>query len=149
MTSAFLLAQLGAFAAGRFAERIGELGLTPPLTGMLRAIAATPGMSQQELARHLGMPPSRLVAFLDDLEGRELIERRQNPADRRLSALHVTEHGTGTLRRIGGVGRAHDADITAPLDPAEREQLAVLLGRLAEHHGLTAGVHPGYRTVRH
>ncbi|WP_412539117.1 MarR family winged helix-turn-helix transcriptional regulator [Longispora sp. K20-0274] len=149
MTNAFLLAQLGAYATGRFAARIGELGLTPPLTGMLRAIAATPGMSQQELAGHLGMPPSRLVAFLDDLEGRGLIERRQNPADRRQSALHVTGHGTETLAAVGGVSVAHDEDITAPLSAAERAQLAGLLGRLAEHHGLTEGVHPGYRTVRH
>ncbi|GIG61331.1 MarR family transcriptional regulator [Longispora fulva] len=149
MTNAFLLAQLGAYATGRFAERIGELGLTPPLTGMLRAIAATPAMSQQELAGHLGMPPSRLVAFLDDLEGRGLIERRQNPADRRQSALYATAHGTDTLRAVGDVSRAHDEDITAPLSPAERERLAALLGRIAAHHGLTEGVHPGYRTVRH
>ncbi len=65
---AFLLAQLGAHAAGRFAERIAGLDLTPAQAGLLRLVARTPGRSQRELAGDLGMPPSRFVPFADKLE---------------------------------------------------------------------------------
>lgn len=143
--SAFLLAQLGAHAAARFAERIAALELTPPQTGLLRAIAAGPGQSQQALATHLGTPPSRLVPLVDGLAERGLVERRRNPDDRRLYALHLTEAGQATLGRVAEVAMAHDDALCAALDPAERATLRELLARVAAEQGLTPGVHPGYR----
>ncbi|WP_374231364.1 MarR family winged helix-turn-helix transcriptional regulator [Pseudonocardia sp. DR1-2] len=142
--SAFLLAQLGAHAAARFAERVAELDLTAPQTGLLRAVATGPGRSQQELAGYLGMPPSRLVALVDGLAARGLVERRRNPDDRRLYALHPTAEGERMLGRVAEVARAHDDELLAALDPAERETLRELLARIAGHQGLTPGVHPGY-----
>lgn len=142
---AFLLAQLGAYAAGRFAERIAELDLTPPQTGLLRAVAATPGQSQQALARHLGTPPSRLVALVDRLDERGLIERRRNPGDRRLHALYLTDAGCDLLRLVRQASHAHDVEICASLGDDERATLTALLARVAADRGLTPGVHPGYR----
>lgn len=145
--AAFLLAQLGAHAAARFADRIAELDLTPPQTGLLRAVALEPGRSQQALAGHLGMPPSRLVALVDGLAARGVLERRRNPEDRRLHALHLTPAGEELLGRIGRVAAAHEDDLTGGLDEDERASLRTLLGRVAEHQGLTPGVHPGYRRL--
>ena len=66
---AFLLAQIGAHAAERFGERIAQLDLTPPQTGLLRAVAAEPGRSQQAVAEQLRIQPSRFVALVDELSG--------------------------------------------------------------------------------
>jgi DNA-binding MarR family transcriptional regulator len=145
--SAFLLSQLGAHAATRFAERIAALDLTPPQTGLIRLVATEPGLSQQELARRLGTPPSRLVALVDGLDERGIVERRRNPADRRLHALHLTGAGEDLLAKIMEAGRAHDDAITGSLDPADRATLRELLTRLAEEQGLAPGVHPGYRRI--
>jgi DNA-binding MarR family transcriptional regulator len=143
--NAFLLAQLGAEAAARWAQRITQLDLTPAQTGLLRLIARQPGQSQQALARQLGTPPSRLVLLLDELEERGLTERRRNPGDRRHHALYLTDDGTRLMAQLGQLGAAHEDDTCAPLDAAERAQLHGLLTRIAGHYGLTAGVHPGYR----
>ncbi len=143
--AAFLLAQLGSYAAARFTERVEELDLAPAQTGLLRAVAASPGQSQQALAHLLGIPPSRLVALVDALEDRGILERRRNPDDRRLHALHLTDDGHQLLDRIGEVARAHNDAICRALDPTERDQLRILLIRIAADHGLTPGVHPGYR----
>src|SRR5690349_3912201 len=143
--AAFLLTQIGSHAAARFAERIAELDLTPPQTGLLRAVAVAPGQSQQALARLLGTPPSRLVALVDGLDERGLVERRRNPDDRRLHALHLTDAGHDLLRRIAEVGRAHNDAMCAALSTEERTTLTALLTRIAADHGLTPGVHPGYR----
>jgi DNA-binding MarR family transcriptional regulator len=147
-TAAFLLTQLGTQAAQAFAQRIAALDLTPPQTGLLRAIAVTPGSSQQALAERLGAPATRLVSLVDGLEQRGLVERRRNPNDRRLHAVHLTDAGTTLLRGIARVAREHDEAVLAPLAPEERDRLWDLLSRLASAHGLTPGVHPGYRTLR-
>ncbi|MHA3701427.1 MarR family winged helix-turn-helix transcriptional regulator [Jatrophihabitans sp. YIM 134969] len=142
---AFLLTQLGTFAAGRYAEAVARLELTPPLTGVLRLLAVRPGLSQQALAGVLGAAPSRVVAWVDDLEGRGWISRVRDPDDRRVNVLDLTAAGRAALAEVATVARAHEKAVTAPLDAAERATLTDLLRRLADHHELTAGVHPGYR----
>jgi DNA-binding MarR family transcriptional regulator len=145
--AAFLLTQLGTHCAQAFAARIAELDLTPPQTGLLRAIAAAPGSSQQALAETLGTPATRLVALVDGLEQRGLVERRRNPSDRRLHAVHLTDDGTALLEDIARVAREHDDTVLAALDPDERATLRALLEKVAADRGLRPGVHPGYRTL--
>jgi DNA-binding MarR family transcriptional regulator len=145
--SAFLLTQIGTHAAQEFAARVAALDLTPPQAGLLRAIAAEPGRSQQALARQLGTPATRLVALVDGLEQRGLVERRRNADDRRLYAVHLTETGGALMQQLGRVAREHDDALLAGLDAGERERLHELLSKLAEARNLPVGVHPGYRTL--
>jgi DNA-binding MarR family transcriptional regulator len=142
---AFLLAQLGAHAAAAFAERLRPLDLTPPQAGVLRRLAHAPGESQRALADALGMHPPRLVALIDDLEGRGLVQRSRDPADRRNYALSLTPAGRETMTRLATVARQHERAVTAAIDDDERAELAAVLRRLADDQGLTPGVHPGYR----
>jgi DNA-binding MarR family transcriptional regulator len=144
---AFLLSQLGHHSASVFADLIGSIGLTPPHAGILRAIAAEPGRSQQALSGQLGLLPSRVVAFVDELEERGYVERRRNPDDRRLHALYLTASGKKLMSKIGDLGRQHDRVITAGLNAEQREKLHELLAAVAERQGLTPHVHPGYRTL--
>ncbi|WP_020496221.1 MarR family winged helix-turn-helix transcriptional regulator [Sciscionella marina] len=143
--NAFLLTQIGARAAQRYGQRIGGIELTPAHSGLLFAIDREPGLSQQALAAKLDTAATRLVALLDDLEQRGAIERRRNPEDRRHNALHLTEEGAGLLGEVRTVAAEHERDLTAPLTEAERVELHGLLTRIADHLGLTPGVHPGYR----
>ena len=112
---AFLLAQLGAHATERFAERIAALDLTPPQAGLLRAVASEPGRSQQAVAEQLRIQPSRFVALVDELERRGVVERRRNETDRRLYALHLTATGEELMRDIGQVASEHENDICSAL----------------------------------
>ena len=144
---AFLLTQLGTHAARRFGERVEALDLTPPQAGLIRAVAQAPGRSQQALAARLGTPATRLVALVDGLEQRGLLERRRNPDDRRLYAVHLTAAGRELLTDLGRVAREHDDALLTALAPDERRTLAQLLGRVAAEQGLTPGVHPGYRDL--
>jgi DNA-binding MarR family transcriptional regulator len=100
---AFLLAQLGAHAASRFAEHLEALELTPPDAGILRLLRVAAGISQQELSAKLQIHPSRLVAILDNLEKRKLVERKANANDRRLYSLYLTKNGGEILERVGRV----------------------------------------------
>jgi DNA-binding MarR family transcriptional regulator len=142
--AAFLLAQVGAHAATRFAERISELGVIPADVGILRMIATQPGRSQQSLAAELRVVPSRVVALVDALERKGLVERRRNPLDRRNYALHLTVDGTDVMTEMRRIGSAHEDDICAALDDTQHAQLIGLLEAIAAQQGLTPRVHPGY-----
>jgi DNA-binding MarR family transcriptional regulator len=144
---AFLLTQLGAFAASEFSRRIAELGLTAPEAGLLRSVGRGPGRSQQRISDELDVHPSRLVAFVDDLERRGLLERRRDPTDRRRYAVYLTADGRELLDQLSEVARAHDDAVAGALTTDERTQLRALLRHLVEAHGLRAGVHPGYRDL--
>lgn len=145
--AAFQLAQLGAYAGGRFAERIAEIGLTPPEVGILRLIAAEPGRSQRSLAAALGVVPSRVVALIDPLDTKGWIERRRSPTDRRNHELHLSPEGAKQLARMAKLATTHESELFEGLTGDEYNQLATLLQKLAAARNLTPGVHPGYRTL--
>lgn len=144
---AFLLAQLGAHAASQFAERLRVLELTPPDAGILRLLRIAAGLSQQELAAKLRIHPSRMVAIVDNLEKRGLVERRANPDDRRLYSLYLTRAGGDALEKIGRVAREHQEALLSSLSSEERNALATLLSRVADQQCLVRGVHPGYQRL--
>jgi len=144
---AFLLSQVGAHAAARFAERIAPLKLKPHHSGILRILENDAGVTQQALCDLLGMFPSRLVGLLDELEKMKLIERRESPSDRRTYALHLTKTGRDMLSEIGKLARQHQDDLCAALNEKERMLLAELLSRIVSQQKITPAVHPGYRQL--
>lgn len=143
----FLLSALGAHSAMSFAKRIEHLGLTPPHVGLLRAIAIDPGRSQQSIADEFGMPPSRIVGFVDDLEAAGLVERRRDDRDRRVHHLFLTPAGDKAMGRIAELGNESEEALLGTLDGEERRQLRELLTRVMAAANLTPGVHPGYRRM--
>ena len=144
---AFLLSQLGHRSAAVFADLIASVDLTPPHAGILRVIAAEPGRSQQALSGELGLLPSRVVAYVDELEDRGYVERRRNPGDRRLHALYLTAAGKKMMSKIGELGRQHERLMTAGLTAEDKDALRRLLSTVAQRQGLTPHVHPGYRNL--
>jgi len=142
---AFLLSQVGAHAAEVYASLLVPLKLTPAYSGILWMLGRSGGLSQRQLAAAIKIYPSRLVAILDELEDRGLVERQEHTTDRRLYALHLTRKGEATFERLKRTAAEHRARICAALSEAECEQLADLLQRIADDQGLNPGVHPGYR----
>jgi len=143
---AFLLSQVGAHAALGFGERLTKLDLKPQDAGILRMLGSNPGLTQQALSTLLGIFPSRLVALLDSLEKRKLIDRRNSPEDRRSYHLHLTKPGRSALTAIGRATRQLEEDLLAALSEAEKERLFDVLTRIISQQQITPGVHPAYRT---
>jgi DNA-binding MarR family transcriptional regulator len=145
--AAFLLAQLGAHAVDRFAERIDGLDITPPHAGTLRLVAASPAQNQQALAKRLGVLPSRMVILIDDLAEKGLVQRKRSTKDRRHSELVLTKRGRRILEKLSKLAAEHEADLCASLTAAERNTLAALGRKIVHQQGLTPDVHPGYRKL--
>jgi DNA-binding MarR family transcriptional regulator len=133
----FLLSKMGTITQKRFSSRLEALDLTPRMWGALNILEADAPITQHGLCKRTGMDPSSMVATIDDLEERGLVERRAHPSDRRAYALHVTEAGRETLSQGREVVKEVQDELLAPLDESEREQLRGLLIRLVTAAGNT------------
>jgi DNA-binding MarR family transcriptional regulator len=140
---AFLLSQVGVYSSRRFAQRIAAVDLDPPHFRILNIVDAAEGLAQQAIGETIEVPPSRMVALVDELERRDLIERRPDPADRRIRALYLTDEGRKRLARGRKVASEHEEELTLGMSAADRERLTALLRGIVEEQGLGHGIHPG------
>jgi DNA-binding MarR family transcriptional regulator len=136
----FLLTQVGFGVARGFKERLTSLGLEPPHFGVLQAVAAVEGVSQQTLGQMVHIPPSRMVTFVDALESRGLVERRRNLADRRAYAVHLTPEGRRILTEAIQVAAEYEAQIFKDLEQVEQDQFIAKLRQVAINIGMK--LHP-------
>jgi DNA-binding MarR family transcriptional regulator len=137
----FMLSTLGHAISRRFHRALEPLELHPREFAVLRAVMANDGQSQQTLAERLHIPPSRIVAIVDELESRGLVERRPDPNDRRLWTLYVTGRGQTLLGDAFSLVVQHERAISDALTAEERSQLLELLNRIGASLDLPADVH--------
>ncbi|CAN5801131.1 hypothetical protein BH23ACT12_BH23ACT12_07520 [soil metagenome] len=137
--AAFLLTRVGAHSSRLWRERMAKLGMDPRHVMLLGLVAEEEGRSQLALGRQMGTPPSRMVAFVDELEALGMLERHPNPMDRRMRTLYLTVKGRQTLEGVKAVSAEHERQITRGLTQPERKELIRLLGKVATEQGLVAG----------
>jgi DNA-binding MarR family transcriptional regulator len=142
-TLAFLLSQVGIYASRRFAQRIAALDLQPPLFRVLNVVDAAEGQSQQAIGEAIQAPASRMVAIVDELERRGLIQRRPHPSDRRIRTLYLTDEGRELLARGRKIAMEHEQELTRGMNLDDRKHLIALLQKIVEEQGIGSGVHPG------
>jgi DNA-binding MarR family transcriptional regulator len=142
---AFNLSSLGYAVSRGFKATLAPFNLHPREFALLRAVGFQEGQSQQALGERLQIPRSRMVAIVDELEGRGLLERRPNPTDRRVRELHLTETGRKLIDQAFQQALAYEYRISSPLTPEEREQLLDLLERVSTALGISPGAHTALR----
>ena len=135
----FSVSSTGYAVARRFRETLAPLQIEPREFALLRAVGAAEGQSQQAIGERLGIAPSRMVAFVDALEQRGLLERRHKPQDRRTRALHLTPAGRDLLNRAFVLAADLERHLCGQLSAVEREQLLDLLRRVGLQLGLSSG----------
>lgn len=127
----FLLARANALSLGASNAALKQFGLKVRSYPVLSLACDDLLPTQRELADFLRLDPSQVVAIIDDLERRGLVERHADERDRRSKVLVPTAEG----RRVARVARAAaSAAEIAPfsgLSAVERETLTQLLARVA------------------
>ncbi len=114
-----------------FSKSLKDCNITPGQFGVLVLIQANSGLNQTRLGNALGIDRSTVVAVIDRLETRGLVERAPAPTDRRSYALHLSDQGVALLRQARGLVEEHESRIARDLNPAEQKQLNELLTRLS------------------
>jgi DNA-binding MarR family transcriptional regulator len=144
----FLLSSIGYASSRGFHRKLEPLGLDPRGFSVLRAVGFDQGQSQQKLAKALAIPASRMVAIIDTLESRGLLERRMRDDDRRTRAVHLTDDGYDLLKRAFAVAGGYESWLCEGLSAAERDQLIGLLDRVGGQLGVLPGTHEAMRDAK-
>lgn len=71
-----------------------------------------------------------LVRLLDRLREKELVRRERDPNDKRAHLLYLTEASEAKIDTIVAFATMVERDAMADLTPAERTELARLLGKV-------------------
>jgi DNA-binding MarR family transcriptional regulator len=93
------------------------------------------GASLRDLADGLGMHVSTASRLCDRLVGAGLLDRRDDPTDRRQLALRLTPRGRAVVNRVGNRRREIVGRIIAQLDEDECTRLSEALERFATAAG--------------
>ena len=116
------------------AVHLRDAGVSARELGVLLLLADREPESQQQAAQRLGVDRTSMVALLDGLEGRGLVARRPDAADRRRNVVELTDAGRATLEVATRASDAAERELLADLDDADAGRLRELLGRLAGAH---------------
>lgn len=84
---------------------------------VLTVLGGDTALSQQEAARELMIDRTTMVAMVDALEGKGLVVRRPDPADRRKNLVQPTGKGREVLAAATAARNAADDEFLAPLGP--------------------------------
>ncbi|MFG1372453.1 MarR family transcriptional regulator [Xanthobacter oligotrophicus] len=110
---------------------LADMGLSDATWSPLLHIGRSGGgLSQKDLAARVGIDGSSLVRLLDILAAKGLIERRQDPGDRRANLLFLTPAGREAMAEIQRLLNGIEARMLADLDDAEMEAVTKALERI-------------------
>lgn len=98
---------------------------------VLSAAVREPARNQGAIAEELGIDRTVLTYLIDDLERRELVTRRPDPADRRSRLVVATEAGRTAWRQHRDALDRVEAHVLDPLPAAEATAFRALLQQLA------------------
>lgn len=118
-------------------ERLSGLGLTLSQASLLAYICEFGPVSQTRAAEHLGQGRAVTGTYVDKLEGLGLVERRPDPADRRVWLVATTSAGSALAIDVAEVDRELRAELRAGISRSDRQTLATLLLRV-QHNLLHA-----------
>lgn len=143
-TFGFLLKETSRLYVERFEQRARALGLTLPQCKALVYLADHEGISQVQLAELTDLEPMTLVRTLDYLESQGLLERRNDPADRRARHPYLTTKGESLLDDIWRLVALTTREAFAGIP---RKQADLLIELLAKVQSNLTSLEPVPRTA--
>ncbi|MFJ2832874.1 MarR family winged helix-turn-helix transcriptional regulator [Streptomyces sp. NPDC087263] len=101
------------------ARALASHGIDGRELAVLAVLDAHDELSQLEVAGKLGIDRTTMVAFVDTLEGKELVERRRSPQDRRKNIVRLTPTGRERLRDAEFARQEMERRFLAPLSSTD------------------------------
>ncbi|GHG43132.1 ranscriptional regulator [Sinomonas cellulolyticus] len=122
-----LLAKLHAVGSPLNNRTLAEFGLRERSYSVLRLACSGMEPTQRELADFLSLDPSQIVALVDELETRGLVEREQGRTDRRQKIVLATRDGERLHTRAEAAVKVSEASLLSSLTAEEARTLRRLL----------------------
>ena len=125
----YLLRRAHQRASAIFQETMTE-GLTPPQFAALVKIRDFGAVSQNRLGRSVAMDPATSQGVTQRLLAKNLINRNDDPEDRRRTILSLTPEGEAIVERLVPLGKRVTAETLEPLTPDEQNRFLELLAKI-------------------
>jgi DNA-binding MarR family transcriptional regulator len=116
-----------------FASQLGELRLGFTQLAALYVLADGSTTTVGDLAEVLGRSPSATSRLVDGLARRRLVERYEEPEDRRQRIVALTQRGKALLRSVDRARADQFLTTVRPLPTTERAVVAMGVAALATH----------------
>jgi MarR family transcriptional regulator, lower aerobic nicotinate degradation pathway regulator len=100
---------------------------------LLAALDEVGAASQAELSRRTTIDRSDMVATVNELADKGLVERSPDAVDRRRNVVTLTTAGRRHLRKLDRLLAKVQDDLLEPLSADERQHLVDLLTRVVDH----------------
>ncbi|MGF1650807.1 MAG: MarR family winged helix-turn-helix transcriptional regulator [Hyphomicrobiaceae bacterium] len=113
-----------------FERRVRDLGITRAQWVVIARLHARPGLSQSEVADILEIEKASAGRLIDRMEAKGWLQRRADPADRRINRLHLTAEAERLHDLIWPVAEATVDDALLDLSERERAAFDVLAGKV-------------------
>ena len=111
-------------------HRMEPLGISARRSSLLLEICATPGISQDTLAKRVFLDKSVVARLLANLEEQGYVERPVCQKDRRVIRLHPTQKALEILPQLRETSAAWERYLTSDMTAEEIATLESLLSRL-------------------
>ena len=135
----FVTASVGELVASGFRDALAPHGVSPRQYAVLWALAAHGEHTQHQLSERLGIPASRVVALIDDLERRSAVRRLVSERDRRIRTVLLTDDGRRLLGELRATAQRYEGDLIRDLSDDEQRTLRRLLARMGSNVGAGDG----------
>lgn len=136
MTDRSLIAALEAAihrVLDHLARELADLGLKQAEINVLAQLRPGAPRPVGELVAATGQRPSTLTGVLDRLEGKRLVRRRVNAADRRSFTIELTAAGEAAAARVHETFAELDAAVLADVAPDAADAFHHVLDALERH----------------
>jgi DNA-binding MarR family transcriptional regulator len=120
------------FAAWHSSDFVG-IDITMSQAKVLHCAAVRPGASISWLAQRLGVTAPTMSGLVERLVDHRLVERVEDPHDRRVVMVNLTAEGWAEIDRFRDVGLTRFRQLIERLDDSELEHLAVGVSALRAH----------------
>jgi DNA-binding MarR family transcriptional regulator len=116
------------------ADALSHLEITGRELAVLLVIAEQSSASQLEVATRMGVDRTSMVALIDELERKRLVERRPDPSDRRRNVVTLTASGAKTTQQGAAAARKAEQAFLKPLSEDDAITIKEALRVLAFPH---------------
>jgi DNA-binding MarR family transcriptional regulator len=129
-TPSWLISQTASVTQRLVTDGLTRIGAHRSHYSVLAVLEEFGPASQAALGRRTGIDRSDMVALINELADRGLVERTPDPTDRRRNVIAITKPGLQHLANLDkAISRIQD-ELLAPLSPAQRTQLVALLTKV-------------------
>lgn len=136
-TLLYLIKQVESAVRAHLDELLRPSGVTALQYTALTVLERHPDFTSAQLARHSFVTAQTMADMVTTLEGRGLVERHRDPADRRRLVLALTKDGRALLRRSRGEVAKLEAKMLAGVSASAARSLRQIMvtcrENLSEH----------------